>query len=63
MAMMLCGSSTTQMVLRLRVELEQYRHGSTSVMLLHTEQIRMFSLALRIASASASALSCSVRRM
>ena len=57
MAMMLCGSSTTQIILRLRVGLAQYRQGSVSVMLLQTLHSRMFSLASRMASASARASS------
>src|SRR5260370_40316791 len=57
MAMMLCASSTTQIVFLLRVGPTQYKQGSESVILWQTEHARDFSLAARMASASASASS------
>src|SRR5512143_2828170 len=63
MAEIFVGSSTTQTMRWLRVALEQYTQGSTSVMLLHTEQRRSASLIWRMAAASASASSSVERRM
>src|SRR5580700_7502595 len=62
-AAMLVGSSTTQTRRWLRVALVQYTQGSTSVMLLHTEQRRRLALTSRTATARASASSSLERRM
>src|SRR6266436_7042328 len=63
MAAMLVGSSTTHTRRWLRVGLEQYTQGSTSVMLLQTEQRRRLALTSRTAVASKSASSSLERRM
>src|SRR6187402_214975 len=60
---MLVGSSKTQMVRRERVGLVQKVQGSTSVMLLQTEQRCSFAFRFRIAAERDSASVCEVRRM
>src|SRR5437899_11408710 len=51
MAMMLCASSTTQIVFLLRVGPTQKKHGSESVLLLQIEHAWIFYLAMRCAFA------------